>query len=97
MTPHASLGQTVADNRRRAVLCVLSQRGSASLGELTEEVQVTCDAPSADRLRLELYHIHLPKLDDAGLVAFDPAKKRAHLHPATPAAEQFVASLAAKD
>ena len=27
------------------------------------------------RIAIELYHLHLPKLDEAGLVSFDPASK----------------------
>jgi predicted transcriptional regulator len=33
------------------------------------------DTHQAERLRPTLYHHHLPKLDDIGLVEFDPDEK----------------------
>lgn len=72
------LFDALADERRRAVLVALArENGQVELDELAR----TLAARSADdepgesvrrRLVISLYHHHAPKLDDAGLVEFDP-------------------------
>jgi len=65
----------IADEECRAVLAVLeNQTGAVSTDELPRTVAAQsgdCDR-SADRVRVRLYHVVLPKLDDAGLVDYDP-------------------------
>lgn len=62
--------------RRRTVLSVLSDRERRmDLESLAEAVVAAEDGRAGEdavqRTRVRLYHVHLPKLDDADLVAFD--------------------------
>lgn len=72
----------VTDERRRAVLDVLDTRtGPVSRDTLAHEVAArdATGVPSDDAVEaveVELHHRHLPKLADAGLVAYDPANER---------------------
>lgn len=73
----------LADERRRAALSVLADRGEpVDLSELAREVvDLTEDglagpSPDAvDRMRVALHHQHLPKIADAGLIAYDIDRK----------------------
>jgi len=64
--------ELLADRRRRAVLEVLrtAPRGALELPALVDAVATECDE-DPDALASMLHHRHLPKLDDAGAVAFD--------------------------
>ncbi|WP_424003237.1 DUF7344 domain-containing protein [Haloarcula salina] len=72
---------------RRMVVTYLSQHDSASVEELTDVVvgwsQTSDRAVGSDESWLQtysnLYHRHLPALDDAGLVEFDPATETVSL------------------
>ncbi|QCJ48358.1 MULTISPECIES: DUF7344 domain-containing protein [Haloprofundus] len=50
---------------------VLSVDELARLIEEREPQTNDAESPQADRLAHNLYHVHLPKFDEAGLVAFD--------------------------
>lgn len=74
----------LSNERRRQVLRVLrSTDGSMSLTELA--VELAWEEREAwsgelrtkrfDRIRASLYHRHLPKLTDAGLVEFSPDRE----------------------
>ncbi|WP_226022889.1 DUF7344 domain-containing protein [Halomicrobium salinisoli] len=73
----------LADQRRRDALVVLESEGELSRDRLAEVLA----ARDPDELALQLHHVHLPKLDDAGLVDYDPdAGTVAYRgHPALPA------------
>lgn len=69
--------------RRRAIVTTLEEREtSVSLSTLAEQVLAreadagwgAGDGDETD-LRVELYHNHLPKLADAGVVEFDPDER----------------------
>lgn len=73
--------RALSDPRRRFVLGELQDAGeSLDLGELaTRIVAWECGCEDADHsthveqsVLVSLYHVHAPKLDDAGLVDFDP-------------------------
>ncbi|WP_277541137.1 DUF7344 domain-containing protein [Haloarcula laminariae] len=71
--------ELLASKRRRTVLELLAASGTAvhSLESLATAVTqaeqgADADAQPARRVRLCLHHVHLPKLDAAGLVAYDP-------------------------
>lgn len=65
----------LADRQRRRLLVLLAQletpeRVSALTRTLATELDRT-GAEDVERLHIRLYHCHIPKLADAGLVAFD--------------------------
>jgi len=66
---------TLADERRRLSLSILARERSLPVSELATEVaRRTVDGSVSDddrveRLQVQLSHVHLPKLDDAGLVS----------------------------
>jgi hypothetical protein len=58
------------EHRRRVLLSLLDEEScSAEVALLTE----TLEAPnrSQERVRTELHHVHLPKLDNLGFVTWD--------------------------
>lgn len=70
---------SLAHPHRRCVLYYLREEGQAELGEVADAVVSWegtggSDGPSTEtreRIQAELRHVHLPKLDDDGLVEFD--------------------------
>jgi len=73
----------LADERRRAALSALAERdGPFGLTELaravvdrTEDETAAPSPDSLDRMRISLHHKHLPKIADAGLIAYDIDRK----------------------
>jgi hypothetical protein len=65
--------ELLADRRRRAVIEVLrtAPRGALELPALVDAVATECEADAED-LASALRHRHLPKLDEADVVEFDP-------------------------
>lgn len=69
--------------RRKALAHLATCESPVDVEELAGELEgpYTVRDPlnrSMDRehhVKMELYHVHLPKLDEAGLVAFDPAER----------------------
>lgn len=79
-----SVFKLLSSQRRRHVLHCLTQRDApVELADLAEEVaareeemptaEVT--AEEARRIHLSLYHTHVPKLKDAGVVRHDPEEE----------------------
>ncbi|WP_262177594.1 DUF7344 domain-containing protein [Haloarcula laminariae] len=69
--------ELLASKRRRTVLELLAASGTAvhsleSLATAVTQAEQGADAQPARSVRLCLHHVHLPKLDAAGLVAYDP-------------------------
>ena len=68
----------LAEQRRRLVLHYLSRRvGSVRLADLAEQVARWEGSPTDDnveRVRTNLYHNHLPRLVDWGLIRVDPER-----------------------
>ena len=96
--------EALADERRREVLTVLFQsESSLSLTELAVELtRVDADAREADaptdgveHRKVQLYHRHVPKLVDAGLVEFDRDRRTVSLAPEFQDAEDTTDLLAA--
>ncbi|MFC6716948.1 hypothetical protein ACFQGT_16160 [Natrialbaceae archaeon GCM10025810] len=80
----------LADSRRRSILQVLVERGRpATVHRLAAELAaLEYDVPVADvqsdqqhELFLELAHVHLPLLDDTGMLAWDRETERVALTP----------------
>ena len=74
-----ALHALLEDRRRRDVLRRLVDRGRpVSLHELAERVAADRGPPSEqrrDRVAIDLHHVHLLKLADAGLVRYDRASR----------------------
>lgn len=69
----------VANERRQLALqCLTDVEGQITIGALVERIATREEASLEsdggwDRLASELHHVHLPKLDAAGLVTYDPS------------------------
>ncbi|MFC7068640.1 DUF7344 domain-containing protein [Halobaculum lipolyticum] len=69
----------LASDRRRAVMAVVENRcRSLGLEQLAANVAEALEGEEFDpgalrSLAIELHHVHLPKLSDAGLLDYDPA------------------------
>ncbi|NHN57790.1 MULTISPECIES: hypothetical protein [Halorussus] len=74
LSPTAIFG-LLADARRRRALRYLSRTvGATDLDDLAAELALREGEASAsrrDRIRASLFHVHLPKLRDAGVVRYD--------------------------
>lgn len=69
-------GLLAASERRRVLQYLTDTDSLATIGELAAAIDrdgaTTTDTGSEDdRTRIELYHVHLPKLADAGLLDLD--------------------------
>jgi hypothetical protein len=61
------------DRRRNALHYLAGRAGSVPLGELAEQLAIWEDDPTHDqyeRILTSLYHIHLPKLAEAGVIDY---------------------------
>ena len=71
-----ALFELLRDYRRRTAMAYLLARPNpVSLDELAVAIASTGDEPSEQRLArlsIDLHHVHLPKLADAGVVRYDP-------------------------
>lgn len=79
-TPSIDVISLLGDERRRYVLsCLLDHTDPMGLADLAEEIAVhenegpIDDIPreSLQRIEMSLYHAHIPKLVDAGVVEYD--------------------------
>jgi len=72
--------EALSEPRRRCVLYYLRDHGQAQVDDLAVHIaswerDVPASAVSeedADQIALELVHSHLPKLEDEGLIEYDP-------------------------
>ncbi|QLH77884.1 hypothetical protein HZS55_11495 [Halosimplex rubrum] len=78
----------LADERRRHAVRLLDDADAALTIEKLAERMVESDGGRTDgsadeaaitRLRTSLYHVHVPKLSDAGIVRFSPERRRVRL------------------
>jgi predicted transcriptional regulator len=73
----------LSDENRRLVLATLAETGPTTLLALAEAVSNGKSVPqSVDETAVKLHHVHLPMLDDAGVIAYDAAGK--HVDPIEP-------------
>ena len=94
-TPEAStIFSLLADDRRRVVLHYLSRRvGAVPLGDVAERIALWEDDLSRDRYEriiTGLFHIHVPRLTEAGLVRFDEYEETLELLPSADAVRPFL-------
>jgi hypothetical protein len=73
----------LASDRRRTVLAALDDRATpvelTALAAAVARREADTTGVGEDRLRrvtVALHHVHLPKLDDFGVVAYDPDARR---------------------
>ena len=84
------------DRRRLAIKCLREQDGALSVRDLSEEVATreTGEAPAPrDKRRsvyVSLHQTHLPKLDDLGIVDYDPDGKTVELAANADALEAYL-------
>jgi len=81
MTPSHDLLDALAHGRRRSVCEVLAaaDREFLPLEELSERVASIDESGTDERTaRIELHHVHLPKLDEAGLLEYDHELNTVH-------------------
>jgi len=103
---HAEVGldallDALGDFRRRCTLAALLSHGDLPLADLADEVTVeergrpltSVDAETVLEVYLSLYHTHVPKLSDAGLVAYDQQRDVVALTDAGRGLEPAVRSL----
>lgn len=84
---HDSLYRLLSDRRRRTLLYRLSEHEHpVDLAELArtiaiEETELDGEVPSEAirHVRISLYHVHVPKLSNAGAVTFDRADRTVEL------------------
>lgn len=81
----AALLRVVGNEHRLLVLCLLIDRGEASVGTLLEQVELSQSALSQ----------HLARMRDEGLVAFRRDAQTLYYRIADPAVERLVAALKA--
>lgn len=82
-----ALDALLGDERGQHVVAVLADAGEAlSLDELTTDViarergqTVGSDDEFLASVRIALHHVHLPKLDDAGVLGYDSGSQRVEL------------------
>jgi predicted transcriptional regulator len=78
------------DARRRGVLYTVMQNGRTSVSELARRIAAWQSAegdesPDAVTVETSLVHVHLPKLDDAGVIEYDHEERT--VRPAEAASE----------
>ena len=79
--------QVLADKRRRQVLLHLAKsNGSTTIDELVEAVFTNTSSPRnpdevQEQIKLNLHHNHLPRLQDTGLIEYDPSGQTIQYYP----------------
>lgn len=64
----------MGSKRRQYLITYLTEIGSASLGELAEYIATRerdLTQERYERICTELYHVHLPRLENAGILRYD--------------------------
>jgi serine/threonine protein kinase HipA of HipAB toxin-antitoxin module len=71
--------ELLSNDCRRRVCLFLRRAGVevATLEDLLEALAPNADDEERERLAINLHHRHLPKLDDAGIVDYDPRSNTA--------------------
>lgn len=73
--PPAVVFPLLADDRRRYTMHYLASKvGTVAISDVAEQIALWEDDPSRDRFErivTGLYHTHLPKLRDAGVIEYD--------------------------
>jgi hypothetical protein len=89
-TSRDELFRALAHARRRRVLAYLrAERRTVPVEQVVDHLATAGADTLAARREIEtsLYHVHLPKLIDVGLVAWDDPDRQAAIYPTTVAVE----------
>lgn len=85
---HSERHRLLADERRRTVLAVLEARGAtvpfeelAAAVEAHERGEHVAAGEASDAVRIALHHVHLPMLDEFGVLTYEPRTKRVEVRP----------------
>lgn len=65
-----------ADSQRRAILRYLRLNGATAIDSLIDELAGENTPADDATISIRLYHTHLPRLTEAGLVTYDPATRQ---------------------
>lgn len=70
--PTEAVFEALTDKRRQNVIVCLacSEQETMTINEVSEELATT-PGSSVETIKTSLHHIHLPKLEEAGLVEYD--------------------------
>ncbi len=73
--------RSIADDRRRRVVRALAERDAVAVspGDIAADLESEWAARNRAAIAAELHHVHLPKLDDAGVVEYDAEATTARL------------------
>lgn len=97
----ATVFDLLADDRRRYALHYLSATvGAVALADLAEQVVLSEGDATEDRYErvlTDLYHRHLPRLDDAGVARYDPERETVELLDAAGRLAPFLKLVSADD
>ncbi|MFC7156824.1 hypothetical protein ACFQPA_15410 [Halomarina halobia] len=73
----------LSDGRRRRVLTYLDRHEPRiEVGRLAERLTEGRDGATPEAVAIALHHVHLPKLDAAGVVSYDAAARTVEREPA---------------
>ncbi|WP_435179953.1 DUF7344 domain-containing protein [Halorussus sp. AFM4] len=100
LSPTAIFGLLADDRRRRALRYLSRTAGGTDLDDLAAELALREGDASdrrRDRIRASLFHTHLPKLRDAGVVRYDPERGTVERPPGRDPFEPYLALAAADE
>lgn len=78
----SELHKLLADKERRLALEILADRTNMRLTDVATEIAAqnakdgTLQSKAIDQVKVRLHHIHLPKLDEFGLIEYNPKSGR---------------------
>jgi len=73
----SKLHRILSNADRRVLMAELADEGATpTLADLVDIVVEDPSAKARKRSRIELHHVHLPMLEDAGVLRYDPDEQR---------------------
>lgn len=86
------------DQRRTVLRLLVASDGAVGVRELAREIAAPADetTPDVDNVVIALHHNHLPRLDDIGIVTYDPEANVVEADDSIAALTPYLEFLAAK-